>query len=486
MGKSLWTCGVVAWAVVLAVEGAALKPKCMDVLPHYAKRLVALERFADNASYPYANHTYAWAADRACCAVYRQASVRAWEKGDMPPRNGCAATELPMVISALEHVATRVKWEPERALALARRMKGYLVASGSQPESSSDDAPDAQLRKLIAVWRASGSASDYAAAKNLANRIVCGQRRDGIFSEDLDRVGKIDNLHLGLQVRLAQAVDEFGTIAKTVEGWRDPVRMTLWPEGRMPSVQSNQTYAPYVDWYAPKIPKSKAVVINCSGGGYNGSGDDGFEVEPIRRYLLDRGVTVATLRYRAPRPQGLAKHVTAWQDAQRAIRLVRREAVRRGLDPERIGFTGCSAGGHLTLLAATSSTVPAYARVDELDDLPCHVNFAIPVYPAYVLMPETDKTDVAGCDDLSAAFCPEFAFDAKTPPMCFFHGDTDDWSPMGSVRAYHRLRQMKIPAELHVISGVGHCFMEHPRPGSPAANWKDRAWEWMWNYGFID
>ena len=65
------------------------------------------------------------------------------------------------------------------------------------------------------------------------------------------------------------------------------------------------------------------------------------------------GVTVVTMKYRTPRPEGLAKHTSAWQDLQRAIRIVRSEAAGRGLDPDRIGIMGASAGGHLAACAAT-------------------------------------------------------------------------------------------------------------------------------------
>lgn len=66
---------------------------------------------------------------------------------------------------------------------------------------------------------------------------------------------------------------------------------------------------------------------------------------PARRYLNDLGMTVVTLRYRTPRPKGLHKHITAWEDLQRTIRLVRSQAEKYGLDPSKIGIMGSSAGG---------------------------------------------------------------------------------------------------------------------------------------------
>ena len=255
-------------------------------------------------------------------------------------------------------------------------------------------------------------------------------------------------------------------------------KVPLWPEGKMPSAQENQPEKPYLIWHTPEKRTSDAILISVSGGSYMGCGVEGFEVAPIRDYFLARGVTVVTMKYRTPRPKNLPKHVTAWQDAQRTVRIVRSEAAKRGLDPDNIGFTGCSAGGHLTLMVATSSQTPAYEPVDDIDKLPCHVNWAVPVYPAYGLVPNAEKGEVKACDDLSAPLVPEFKFDAKTPPMCLVHGDADGWSPMVSVRVYHKLRTMGIPAELHVMALEPHCFMNEPTPGTPADTWKGRVWEW--------
>ncbi len=255
-------------------------------------------------------------------------------------------------------------------------------------------------------------------------------------------------------------------------------KVPLWPEGKMPSVQENQPEKPYLIWHTPEKRTSDAILISVSGGSYMGCGVEGFEVAPIRDYFLAHGVTVVTMKYRTPRPKNLPKHVTAWQDAQRTVRIVRSEAAKRGLDPDNIGFTGCSAGGHLTLMVATSSQTPAYEPVDDIDKLPCHVNWAVPVYPAYALADGLDQNNAKKGNDLSDALAPEFKFDAKTPPMCLMHGDADGWSPMNSVRVYHKLRTMGIPAELHVMALEPHCFMNEPTPGTPADTWKGRVWEW--------
>ncbi|MBO7236943.1 MAG: alpha/beta hydrolase fold domain-containing protein, partial [Kiritimatiellae bacterium] len=160
------------------------------------------------------------------------------------------------------------------------------------------------------------------------------------------------------------------------------IKAAIWPEGKMPDRQEKQC-EPYLEWHMPKVLKTKAIQVIWSGGGYYDNVPDGFEVAPFRRYLNEKGMAVVTVKYRVPRPAApLAKHTTAWQDIQRAIRIVRSEAASRGLDPNRIGIMGSSAGGHLTLMGATSSKRRAYWPIDKIDKLPCNVQWAVAIYPA--------------------------------------------------------------------------------------------------------
>ena len=126
-----------------------------------------------------------------------------------------------------------------------------------------------------------------------------------------------------------------------------------------------------------------------------------YEVEGImpRDFFVEHGVTVVMLWYRTPRRPGIAKHYAAWQDVQRAIRIVRAHADEWKINPDKIGVMGFSAGGHLTLMAATSSSVQTYEPVDEIDKLPCNINFAIPVYPAYALTDGVDSPNTERGND---------------------------------------------------------------------------------------
>ncbi len=258
----------------------------------------------------------------------------------------------------------------------------------------------------------------------------------------------------------------------------------VWPEGETPDLQPEQC-TPYIEWHMPKELKTKAIQIVYSGGSYNTNDPDGFEAAPARRYLNEKGMTVVTLKYRTPRPTtGLAKHTTAWQDLQRAIRLVRQEAEARGLDPNRIGIMGSSAGGHLTLMGVTSSTHQSYRPIDETDEIPCNVQWGIGIYPAYALTDGAEQYNTSGGNDDSAVLVPEFSFDLQTAPMLFVHGDADVWAAMNSVKLWEKMQQMGIQCELHTLATREHCFQNTSAPGTGSYTHLDRIWEFLTAKGF--
>ena len=228
--------------------------------------------------------------------------------------------------------------------------------------------------------------------------------------------------------------------------------------------------------------KTTAIQIIYSGGGYSNNDPDGFEVAPARRYLNAMGMTVVTLKYRTPRPlpeSGLAKHTTAWQDLQRTIRLVRSEAASYGLDPDHIGIMGSSAGGHLTLMGVTSSRHNSYLPKDDIDKLPCNVQWGIGIYPAYSLTDNADFHALHGGNLDEDVLVPEFSFDLDTAPMLMIHGDADPWPAMNSVKVWEKMRAMGIQSELHTLALRPHCFQRSASPGTGSYTWLDRIGEYV-------
>lgn len=273
------------------------------------------------------------------------------------------------------------------------------------------------------------------------------------------------------EVEIMKRYDSDDACAKTVE-------TDVWPAGKMPDARENQC-KPLIKWYFPKEKKTDAIQIIYSGGSYMGNDWNGFEVAPARRYLNQLGMTVVTMCYRTPRPEGLPKHVTAWQDLQRAIRTVRSEASKYGLDGNQVGIMGSSAGGHLTLMGVTSSMHQSYLPMDDIDRIPCNVQWGIGIYPAYVLKDGADGHNSHGGNTDEDTLVPEFSFDLQTAPMLFIHGDADGYASMGSVKVWEKMRSMGIQSELHTLALRQHCFQRKASPGTGSYTWLDRIAEYL-------
>ena len=261
------------------------------------------------------------------------------------------------------------------------------------------------------------------------------------------------------------------------------ITQNIWPEGKTPDINEHQCI-PYIEWHIPENLKTKAIQIIYSGGSYEENNPDGFEVAPARRYLNEKGMAVVTLKYRTPRPKCLAKHTTAWQDLQRAIRLVRSQAESKGLDPDRIGIMGSSAGGHLTLMGVTSSRHQSYLAIDDIDKLSCKVQWGVGIYPAYVLSDGVNGTNIDKGNLDKNTIVSDFSFDLDTAPMIFIHGDADGYSAMGSVKVWEKMDSMGIQSELHTLAGESHCFQYNAYPGTGSYTHLDRIWEFLTEKGF--
>ena len=269
-------------------------------------------------------------------------------------------------------------------------------------------------------------------------------------------------------------------------------RIRLWPglapheteasPGRFVKDAKNNTWR-RLDVSCPELvilrpegtPRDTVVVVMPGGGYYSENMGGCMTAKPI----LDSGRWLAVLHYRIPRRKGRNIYDAPREDAARAIRLLRANAAKFGWSPEKIGAIGFSAGGHLAAISATSSQDALYERIDEIDDLSAHLNFSIPVYPAYVLEDGKEGKNTQGGD--GAAILPEFKFDAKTPPMFMVHGDKDYYSPMASVQLYTELHKRKLPAQLFVYANTSHGL------GGGKVNvkgWPSRIVEWIESIGF--
>ncbi len=258
----------------------------------------------------------------------------------------------------------------------------------------------------------------------------------------------------------------------------------IWPAGKTPSYVAEQhsggnNVDPWIEWHHPKVRTTDAILILYAGGAYGFNNTQDFEVVPLQRYLNSQGVTVVNFHYRCPNNDRSQKHLRPWQDLQRAIRLVRAEAPKLGLNPQNIGIMGHSAGGHLTLMGATTSKTAAYAPIDEFDEIPCNAQWAIALFPAYALTDGVDGTNTNGGNQDTDVLVNDFAFDADTCPMMFMHGDKDSYAAMNSVKFWERLSEMGVSSEMHTLANAEHDFFQNSSPGTGSYNYNERVLDYI-------
>ncbi len=136
------------------------------------------------------------------------------------------------------------------------------------------------------------------------------------------------------------------------------------------------------------------------------------------------------------------------------------------LDPERLGILGFSAGGHLAVAAATNFDKRAYETQDEVDKQSCRPDFAVLIYPAYLVK--------KGKDELA----PDIRIRKDCPPMFFAHAGDDKVLPDNSVLTYLALKHAGVAAELHIYASGGHGFGLR-KSNQPCSTWPDRAAAWL-------
>ena len=243
------------------------------------------------------------------------------------------------------------------------------------------------------------------------------------------------------------------------------------PEGGI--IRLTNVSAPTLTVYPPKAElDTGAAVVVCPGGGYNILAYD-LEGTEVIEWLNSIGVTGILLKYRVPRRADLPKHEAPLQDAQRALGMVRQRAERWGIDPNRIGILGFSAGGHLTAMASNHTQKRTYPRVDSADDISCRPDFALLIYPAYLTHPD---------DILQLA--PDVTLADSPPPSILIQTQDDGVKVESSIVYYLALKRAKVPVEMHLYPTGGHGYGLRPSEHG-VAQWPKRCHEWMLRAGFL-
>jgi acetyl esterase/lipase len=229
-----------------------------------------------------------------------------------------------------------------------------------------------------------------------------------------------------------------------------------------------------------------AAVVICPGGGY---AVVVYQAEGVRtaKEFAKQGVAAFVLKYRLPSDSTMIdKSIGPLQDAQQAIKVVRENAAKWGIDTNKVGIMGFSAGGHL---ASTEATHYRKALIENNDDINLRPDFQILVYPVISMQDSLthlgSRTELLGKDPskkLIDEYSSELQVDSNTPPAYITQaGDDKVVTVDNSIVYYEALRHHNVAAELHLYPNGNHGFVLRLK----TEDWMEPIFKWMRNSKWI-
>ena len=247
--------------------------------------------------------------------------------------------------------------------------------------------------------------------------------------------------------------------AATMLSAQKPVELPLWPNGAPNNnelTNSGQNHinewvsdvtTPTLTVYPASHPNGMAIIM-CPGGGYGGLAmkHEGHDMAP---WFNTQGITYAVLKYRMPN----GHHEVPLSDAEQAIRMVREHAAEWGVNPQRVGIMGASAGGHLAASLAT-----LYSSDKTRPD------FQILFYPVISMQKGVthggSRKNLIGenpSQELEQKYSLERQVSPRTPQaFIMLSSDDDAVPPINGIGYFLALRDHKVPASLHAYPTGGH------------------------------
>jgi acetyl esterase/lipase len=217
---------------------------------------------------------------------------------------------------------------------------------------------------------------------------------------------------------------------------------------------------------APQDRNSGAAVLVFPGGGYHYLAID-IEGTEVCDWLDSIGVNCVLVKYRVPDGGPYPKSAAALQDAQRAMGMVREHAAAWGIDPQRVGVAGFSAGAYLAAAVSTHYDQRLYPKMDAADGLSCRPDFQMVIYPGYLAIAEKQFE-----------FNPDIPVTAQTPPAFLVQAEDDPVHVENVIEYFMQLKRAGVPAELHVYAKGGHGYGLRPTD-LPISHWPELAAKWL-------
>ena len=245
---------------------------------------------------------------------------------------------------------------------------------------------------------------------------------------------------------------------------------------------------PTLQIYLPeKEISTGAAVVICPGGGYSVVVYNAEGVRTAKEFAKN-GVAAFVLKYRLPNDTTMTdKKIGPLQDAQQAIKIVRENASKWGIDTNKIGIMGFSAGGHL---ASTAATHFEKAVIENNNDTNLRPDFLILIYPVISMQDSLthldSRTNLLGehpSKEIIDEFSNDLHVDANTPPAYITHAGDDKLVDVdNSIVFYEKLRHHEVAAELHIYPKGGHGFVLFQQ----IEDWMMPIIKWMKNSKYIN
>lgn len=280
-------------------------------------------------------------------------------------------------------------------------------------------------------------------------------------------------------------------------------KIVLWPEGNMPntkqlpindSIANERVYQvgkPSMLAYFPSRQENKrAAVVICPGGGYQRLAYMISGVQ-LAKWFNTIGMSAFVLNYRLPHsPDLIDRSKAPLQDLQRAIQLIRKNAVKWGIDSSRVGVMGSSAGGHLAAMAAVTSKL-MYEGKDSVSFMSFLPDFSVLVSPvismgefAHVGSRKTLLGEKPTDKDIEA-FSAEKLVSATTCPAFLVHAANDKTVSAENSLVYSgAMLKYKRPVSFHLFPEGGHAIALRNNPGSTSL-WTELCERWLIEMNFI-
>jgi acetyl esterase/lipase len=244
--------------------------------------------------------------------------------------------------------------------------------------------------------------------------------------------------------------------------------------GGKPWVYVDSVSRPTMTVYSPAGNNTGAAVVVFPGGGYNVLAID-LEGTEACDWLTSKGITCVLLKYRVPCVTSgpYRDCLTALQDAQRTVGLVRFRAAQWHIDPHKIGVLGFSAGGHMVAALSTHFEKRLYSPVDAADTESCRPDFAVALYPGHLVTRSLH------------ALNPDLRFTSRAPPTFLLQAEDDPVDPVENSLIYHtELRNAGVPVEMHLYVNGKHAFGLRPT-SFPITEWPQLVEKWLATIGMI-